>query len=133
MAPSSIISLKESKVSTDPHLPEWLEVLNLNETQVRQVFEIDALLEQRLQIILTRGQYSRWRAAQINFPEATEHETWTFEDINIDLSPYQQTAVEAAFQDSLQRVLAMLTVEQNQRLLQYLSEEGAVTENSIGI
>ncbi|MEO1792383.1 MAG: hypothetical protein AAFR25_09195, partial [Cyanobacteria bacterium J06629_19] len=37
---------------TVPQLPDWLQILDLNEAQIRQVFEIDSLLEQRLQMIL---------------------------------------------------------------------------------
>jgi len=137
---SDSIRVSSGKVSTEmledsagAILPEWLQILDLNEAQIRHMLEIDALLEQRLQSILTSDQYSQWRSSQINLSDATENETWTFADINIDLSSYQQVAVDAAFRDSFQSVIAILSVEQNQRLLQYLSEENTLPESGLDI
>ena len=130
---SAIIAAQSSQISTDTQMPEWLQVLNLDEVQTRQIIEIDALLEQRLHVILTERQYSQWRSSQSTISDATGNETWTFEDINIDLSPYQQAAVDAVFRESFQRVLAILSVEQNRQLLQYLSEGTMTPEPGLGI
>jgi len=134
ITPASTVFMEDLKASeAEIWLPGWLQMLNLDELQVRQVIEIDAVLEQRLQSILTSDQYSQWRSSQINLSDATEHETWTFADIDIDLSSYQQVAVDATFKDAMESVIAILSVEQTQQLLQYLTEENSMTDFGVGI
>lgn len=131
--PAMPLSTTSVESGSATQLPAWLQALDLTDDQVRRVFEIDALLEQQLQTILTTAQYSQWQSSQIALSDTVGNGTWTFEDINIELSPYQQTAVNAAFRASLETVLAMLSIEQKRLLLQYLSEEGIIPEAGLTI
>lgn len=115
------------EVSETARLPTWLQRLNLSEAQIRQVFEIDAVLEQRLESILTSQQYSQWQSSQINLSDDAQGEPWTFEDLSIELSPYQQAAVDASFQSALQNLVDILSVEQRQQLREYLLEDETPT------
>lgn len=105
-------------------LPDWLLRLDLNAAQVHRVFEIDALLEQQLELILTSRQYSQWQASQAML----SNQSWNFEELNIDLSAYQQAAVDTSFHAAMQSLLAMLSLEQKQQLMQYLSDENIIPE-----
>lgn len=107
-------------------LPDWLLRLELNAAQVHRVFEIDALLEQQLELILTSRQYSQWQSSQA----ILSTQSWNFQDLNIDLSPYQQAAVDTSFHSAMQSLLTMLSLEQKQQLMQYLSDETNLPESN---
>ena len=107
-------------------LPDWLLRLNLSDTQMRQVFEIDALLEQQIQFVLTERQYSQWRSSQA----ILSNQSWNFEDLNIALSPYQQVAIDESFRLATQRLIDMLSIAQKQQLMQYLSDENIIPDSS---
>ncbi|MGD1900558.1 MAG: hypothetical protein ACFB16_26925 [Phormidesmis sp.] len=131
---ASLTNTASSEIVTDEtnaasQLPNWLLRLDLNATQVHQVFEIDALLERQLELILTGRQYSQWQSSQAMLSS----ESWTFEDLNIDLSSYQQVAVDASFQSAMQNLLNILSLEQKQQLMQYLSDENIIPESSLEI
>ena len=53
------------------------------------------------------------------------------EDLDIELSPYQQAAVDASFQAAMQSLIGILSVEQKQQLREYLLNETSTTELSI--
>ena len=101
-------------------LPGWLQAFNLSEKKIRQVIEIDRELEQRLEVVLTRYQYSQWQSSHINISDEAQCKTWTFEDLNIELSPYQKMAIKTFFEAAMENLLYILSPKQKQHLIRCL-------------
>ena len=110
------------KIDEAIRLPGWLQAFNLSDEQIRHVVEIDRELEQRLKVVLTRYQYSQWRGSHINIADETQYKTWTFEDLNIELSPYQKMAIKSFFEAAMEKLLHVLSPEQKRHLIRRLSE-----------
>lgn len=98
----------------EPHvtveeLPGWLRALNLNRVQIRQVIVIDELFYQRLTNILTAGQYAKLQEFSSN-----DGTRGSIHDADLGLSPYQQTLLDAAYQEAMTGLINILSQEQQQ-------------------
>ena len=110
------------KIDEAIRLPSWLQAFNLSDEQIRQVVEIDRELEQRLEVVLTRYQYSQWKSSHISMADEAQCKTWTFENLNIKLSPYQTMAIKSFFEAAMENLLHVLSPEQKRHLIRRLLE-----------
>ena len=110
------------KIDEAIRLPGWLQAFNLSDEQIRHVVEIDGELEQRLEVVLTRHQYSQWKSSHMNMSDEAQCKTWTFEDLNIELSPYQKMAIKSFFEAAMENLLHVLSPEQKRYLIRRLLE-----------
>lgn len=110
------------KIDEAIRLPSWLQACKLSDEQIRHVVEIDRELEQRLEVVLTRYQYSQWKSSHINMSNEAQCKTWTFEDLNIELSPYQKTAIKSFFEAAMENLLNVLLPKQKRHLIRRLLE-----------
>ena len=98
-------------VSSDdtPALPEWLGALDLTPLQIRQIVAIDTVLDQQMAAILTTGQY-----AQLQTLMDGSRRQLSIQDAALELSLYQQAALDMAFQEAMTSIVNILSQEQQQ-------------------
>ncbi|MEM9163200.1 MAG: Spy/CpxP family protein refolding chaperone, partial [Cyanobacteria bacterium P01_F01_bin.4] len=111
------------------NLPPWLSELNLTPEQTHQVMMIDAMLAQELEAILTSDQLAQ---LQDSFADDSS-ETLGIDALGLGLSVYQQTAVDVAIQDAMQRLLNILSVEQRQQFFQDLWDDRSTPDTNLDI
>ncbi|MEO0458348.1 MAG: hypothetical protein AAF152_17450 [Cyanobacteria bacterium P01_A01_bin.114] len=109
-------------------LPAWLSELNLTSEQTQQVMMIDAMLAQELAAILTPDQFAQ---LQSSFADDSS-EPMSINALELGLSVYQQTAVDVALEEAMQRLLSILSVEQRQQFFQDLLDERSTAEPNLG-
>ena len=106
---ATITNTYTSNADTDP-LPQWLKALNLTTIQVHQVLMIDAALNQQMLAILTTDQYERLQIFMSN----DETDQADINDADLDLSLYQQAALDAVFEEAITNLVNILSQEQQQ-------------------
>lgn len=105
MASNTATSSTEATV-----LPEWLRMLNLTPLQIRQVLGIDTVLHQQMVAILTTEQYAKLEL----FMDNNETKYLDIYDADLDLSIYQQAALNNAFEEAIISLVNVLSLEQQQ-------------------
>ena len=133
LAPRSFSQISAATISDETELnadalPQWLRVLELTPTQTQQVIEIDAVLHQQMTVILTTGQYETLKL----FMRNDEAEQASIYEANLDLSPYQQAALDAVFENAIMNIVNILSQEQQQQFFYNLENQTSI-EPSLGI
>ena len=109
-------------------LPEWLTTLELTPLQIRQVLGIDTVLHQQIRAILTTQQYNKLQT----FMDENESQQLNIHDVDLDLSLYQQAALNTAFEEAITSLINILSLEQKQ-LFFYNLENHSPVESDIPI
>ena len=101
-------------------LPEWLTTLDLTPLQIRQVLGIDTVLHQQIVAILTTEQYNKLQT----FMDANENQSLNIHDVDLDLSLYQQAALNTAFEAAITSLVNILSLEQKRLFFDNLENHG---------